>query len=1051
MSNSPGLQQLSIPSKQMGQMETMSSSMAPQQLAIPGKLTSHIEPRSSNLVSPHLLANKRPAQMEPMFSNLMAHQLSAPKRTVQIGSTASKPGSQQLPIPNKRTAQMEPSPKGQSESFESVRSKLRESLASALALVSQKNNKVSDVGTTSQNEAANTPRQAHEGSQPAESSTTIGTGSQHIPERHLETLPSQDFSSQKHDGGQNSSQGVSSNENVENALKNWEVEGPEFQLKHVFSEEDTSFSNSFLIKDELLQGNGLYWATDLDVEVSKAMECHSAKRPKLEHEKECRDGVKQTFLSPETLAFKIESELFKLFGGVNKKYKEKGRSLLFNLKDRNNPELRERVMSGEITPERLCSMTAEELASKELSQWRIAKAEELAQMVVLPDSHVDIRRLVKKTHKGEFQVEVEQNDSVSVEVAVGASSLSPILHKTNEANAQLPSKPSVTETSEVAVESDKSIQEDKTLPSSISALSHDGTDYMQGFMVDELRDAEFLPPIVSLDEFMESLDSEPPFENIQVDAGQYGNISGEKKSSGAGTRLDFPSLGSTDPVDTAPNKLEEMNAKSTRIDSNVKSSDIHIDTGTSSPGAATKGEHVWEGILQLNFSTMVTVVGLFKSGEKTSAKEWPRFLEIKGRVRLNAFEKFLQDLRMSRSRAIMVVQFCWKEGSPENGRVNLCEVADSYVMDERVGFAELPGVELYFCPPHTRTVEMLGKILTKDQSETLGSTDTGLIGVVVWKKAQAISPTSPNSSGHHKHSSKKQHLASRKQQEKDANANLNANASSKPPLPLGPPPTNPEPPPDDDPIDDVPPGFGPAAARDEDDLPEFDFVRGTNLPFSQFSALKKPPHGSGMAPFPSPQPPPRPVEQMRQLVHKYGQGQAGSNPVNWQHRHGGLEVHPWDDDDIPEWQPQPSQQPLPPPVHNFQQPLLPQHQHMVNVNQQHPLSGQPQQPSSVHPSQPVNPLAGQQMPFLRPSMNMMPSQVHQTVAPPPPTWQHGVWWTPPSGTGGSQGHAAQANGVRQPCHFGGQPVEGQLHGTPSYGAAQNSMDWRQDASRGRGF
>lgn len=41
-------------------------------------------------------------------------------------------------------------------------------------------------------------------------------------------------------------------------------------------------------------------------------------------------------------------------------------------------------MSGEIPSKQLCSMTAEELSSKELSQWQRAKAEELAQMAVLP-------------------------------------------------------------------------------------------------------------------------------------------------------------------------------------------------------------------------------------------------------------------------------------------------------------------------------------------------------------------------------------------------------------------------------------------------------------------------------------------------------------------------------------------------------------------------------------------------------------------------------------------------------------------------------------------
>lgn len=43
------------------------------------------------------------------------------------------------------------------------------------------------------------------------------------------------------------------------------------------------------------------------------------------------------------------------------------------------------------------------------------------------------------------------------------------------------------------------------------------------------------------------------------------------------------------------------------------------------------------------------------SGEKTSTQEWPSLLEIKGRVRLDAFEKFLQELPLSRRRAVMVI------------------------------------------------------------------------------------------------------------------------------------------------------------------------------------------------------------------------------------------------------------------------------------------------------------------------------------------------------------------------------------------------------------
>lgn len=44
------------------------------------------------------------------------------------------------------------------------------------------------------------------------------------------------------------------------------------------------------------------------------------------------------------------------------------------------------------------------------------------------------------------------------------------------------------------------------------------------------------------------------------------------------------------------------------------------------------------------------------SGEKTTTVEWPNSLEIKGRVRLDAFEKFIKELPMSRSRAVMVLK-----------------------------------------------------------------------------------------------------------------------------------------------------------------------------------------------------------------------------------------------------------------------------------------------------------------------------------------------------------------------------------------------------------
>ncbi|KAJ4963564.1 hypothetical protein NE237_023503 [Protea cynaroides] len=352
--------------------------------------------------------------MESVSSKAGSQQLLVPnKRSVQVESSSSKPGSQQSGMSKKRTIKMEPSPKSRTESFESV-------------------SKLATVGKNSESEVASAPKQFHEVPPLAIfAPANVDVASSHVPEGLPESLSSMDHQPiQKHTNEQSSFQETLSSENIENTTKSWKSDGQEFQLKHIVPEEDISFTNSFLVNDELLQGNGLCWATDLDAGPAETREGQSAKRPKLVNEEVCIDSGELMPLSPESLAFKIEAELFKLFGGVNKKYKERGRSLLFNLKDR----------TGEISPESFCSMTPEELASEELSQWRLAKAEELAQMVVLPDSEVDIRRLVRKTHKGEFQVKVEHDDSVSVEVFVGASSLTQIQSKTDEKVSQLQSK-----------------------------------------------------------------------------------------------------------------------------------------------------------------------------------------------------------------------------------------------------------------------------------------------------------------------------------------------------------------------------------------------------------------------------------------------------------------------------------------------------------------------------------------------------------------------------------------------------------------------------------
>jgi len=61
----------------------------------------------------------------------------------------------------------------------------------------------------------------------------------------------------------------------------------------------------------------------------------------------------------------IEAAVFAEFGGTSQPYPTKMRSLFVNLKDKNNPSLREAVASGDISVDKFVKMTSQEMASEE--------------------------------------------------------------------------------------------------------------------------------------------------------------------------------------------------------------------------------------------------------------------------------------------------------------------------------------------------------------------------------------------------------------------------------------------------------------------------------------------------------------------------------------------------------------------------------------------------------------------------------------------------------------------------------------------------------------
>ncbi|XP_058499329.1 transcription elongation factor A protein 2 isoform X2 [Solea solea] len=82
------------------------------------------------------------------------------------------------------------------------------------------------------------------------------------------------------------------------------------------------------------------------------------------------DDHKTIGVDCEHLAAQIEEQIFQEFKSTDMKYKTRLRSRISNLKDQKNPDLRRNVLCGNISPQRIASMSAEDMASAELKQIR---------------------------------------------------------------------------------------------------------------------------------------------------------------------------------------------------------------------------------------------------------------------------------------------------------------------------------------------------------------------------------------------------------------------------------------------------------------------------------------------------------------------------------------------------------------------------------------------------------------------------------------------------------------------------------------------------------
>lgn len=126
--------------------------------------------------------------------------------------------------------------------------------------------------------------------------------------------------------------------------------------------------------------------------------------------------IKTAEVNLEELISKIEEELYNQFGKVDQKYKTKYRSLLFNIKDPKNLNFFKKIIYKWVTPYQLVRMTADEMASQELAEWR--ERENKHQIEMIRKTELDMmnqpKALLMKTHKGEEIIESKDNKETIV-------------------------------------------------------------------------------------------------------------------------------------------------------------------------------------------------------------------------------------------------------------------------------------------------------------------------------------------------------------------------------------------------------------------------------------------------------------------------------------------------------------------------------------------------------------------------------------------------------------------------------------------------------------
>lgn len=341
----------------------------------------------------------------------------------------------------------------------------------------------------------------------------------------------------------------------------------------------------------------------------------------------------------------VEDALFRLYGGTTKDYKTKMRSLHFNLKDPNNKELRAHVLRGDISPDNFVRMTANELASKELAEYRKRKEEEALKMSVL-----DAEAAAKFSTAAALEVKGEKTekkkkpregpeDETAVDVSLVQKPVA--LEKNMKENdaSHTPVKEMPAEAHANALEEDRQPDTARTSP---------GLDWAS------IKSA-----------------------SVQASKIQPNYISGVSQ------------------IDTDKEDLDDEPATLIECDENLKKLFLPC------PERLALGADKWKGTVSVPGIGNCTMSGSSLSGSGDLEILLGDGLSLKGRLSLTSLDKFLSELHLSKHRTatLGVLKASSDEPSSSADAVTSQTLMSHYKEKDRAGVAKsTSGVEVYLIP-----------------------------------------------------------------------------------------------------------------------------------------------------------------------------------------------------------------------------------------------------------------------------------------------------------------------------------------------------------------